>query len=438
MLRGDTTEVLRGAGRAPRRRRGPEPSRCVTSGPLAFPRSYFISPSGAVGNTGDSPGSPLPFSAIPGLPLGPGDRICLEGGRTFFGSLVLGPPVERVIVETYGSGAPATIDASRSAGAAAVCVYNTHGVVLRNLRAVGSRRQAVGFHLLAYETGNRGDAFGDLLLDHVEASGFKCGILVEGRGASGFHGVRIVEADAHHNIDGGIAVHAEGRNHRDIHIARCCAHENPGDPKANSPSGSGIVLAGVNGGVVEKCVAYRNGGGNGKLAPGPIGIWAYHCNNITIQDSESYDNRTASENDGGGFDFDGGVTNSVMRNNYSHDNHGSGFLACYFPHADPFADVVFEHNVSVNDGLNNRAPGGISSYFDAQEPPAGPLVFRHNTVSVGPSPYRSRPSGASVIGTGKNIRLEHNRVTARGGVAPYFFWGKNEPTLVGNEFNSAG
>ena len=46
-------------------------------------------------------------------------------------------------------------------------------------------------------------------------------------------------------------------------------------------------------------------------------VWAFDATKITLQYKESYANKSGSGKDGAGFDLDGGVTNSVMQNNYS-------------------------------------------------------------------------------------------------------------------------
>ena len=73
--------------------------------------------------------------------------------------------------------------------------------------------------------------------------------------------------------------------------------------------GSGIVLEGVDGGVIQNCVAHDNGQNN-TFCGGPVGIWTLESNNITIQHCESYRNHSGTGCDGAGLDLDGGVTNS--------------------------------------------------------------------------------------------------------------------------------
>jgi hypothetical protein len=117
----------------------------------------------------------------------------------------------------------------------------------------------------------------------------------------------------------------------------------------------GIVLFGVDGGTVERSVAFANG----RAAGGGAGMWAFDSNRIIFAHDESYGNgRPAIDNDGDGFDFDRGVTNSSMVADYSHDNGGMGFLVCACNgHAYPYYrihDITLRSNVSRNDGSSGQ------------------------------------------------------------------------------------
>jgi hypothetical protein len=63
--------------------------------------------------------------------------------------------------------------------------------------------------------------------------------------------------------------------------------------------------------------------------------------------------------DGGGFDFDGGVTNSILQYNYSHDNVGPGYFLCQYPTAPVWKDNIVRYNISVNDATKNNVGCGI-------------------------------------------------------------------------------
>ncbi|MHC4591284.1 MAG: Ig-like domain-containing protein, partial [Planctomycetota bacterium] len=53
--------------------------------------------------------------------------------------------------------------------------------------------------------------------------------------------------------------------------------------------------------------------------------------------------------DGGGFDLDGGVTNSILQYNLSHNNDGYGYLLCQYTGAGDFANNIVRYNISQDD-----------------------------------------------------------------------------------------
>ncbi len=105
--------------------------------------------------------------------------------------------------------------------------------------------------------------------------------------------------------------------------------------------------------MIEHSEAYRNGSLSESLEGGPVGIWAWDADDILIEHNYSHHNRVASPKDGGGLDLDGGVTNSIMQYNYSHDIDGAGYLLCQFSGARPFAHNAARFNFSAKDGRRN-------------------------------------------------------------------------------------
>src|SRR5678815_626384 len=96
-----------------------------------------------------------------------------------------------------------------------------------------------------------------------------------------------------------------------VYIGQTHAYSNSGIPTETPSSGSGIILGGVASGTIEWSVAHDNGWrGNAG-----VGIWSYASSNILIQHCQSFRNRTAGQVDGGGFDLDGGMTDSIMQYN---------------------------------------------------------------------------------------------------------------------------
>jgi peptidoglycan/LPS O-acetylase OafA/YrhL len=352
---------------------------------------YYVSPSGDDGNAGTSPGAAWrTLARVNGRAFGPGDRILLQGGQTFRGGLTFGrdsggTPDDPVTVESYGAGR-AVLDAGDGDG---VRVENTAGICVRGLEVVGSGQAANRGSGIAF----RNDLPGGVKLAHVrvedvEVRGFgRYGVYVGAeRGKSGFRDVRVTGVAAHDNGLAGVYVRgrftqlASGYAHEDVYVRDCRAYANTGVAGSDREnSGSGIVLSDVDGGVVERCVAYGNGALCDALQGGPVGIWAWDARRVTIQHNESYGNRVAGEKDGGGFDLDGGVCDSVLQYNYSHDNDGAGYLLAQFPGARPFAGNTVRFNVSENDGRRNGYAG-----IQVWGPVRDSAVY-HNTVYVSPA-----------------------------------------------------
>ena len=94
-------------------------------------------------------------------------------------------------------------------------------------------------------------------------------------------------------------------------------------------TGGGIIANDVNGGVLEYNIVH-DVGGNSTSCGGPGGVWTYASNNITIQYNEVYRMQPITYTSGCdwvAYDLDGGVSNSVVQYNYSHNNFGTALLA---------------------------------------------------------------------------------------------------------------
>ena len=113
----------------------------------------------------------------------------------------------------------------------------------------------------------------------------------------------------------------------------------------------------------EHCEAYENGADNRCTGGGPVGIWVWLCKNGIIQKSESHHNYAGLTKDGGGFDIDGGSTNCIIRDCYSHDNEGAGYLLAQFDCPVKFSHNKILNNISRNDGLKNNY-GSITFWGD--------------------------------------------------------------------------
>jgi hypothetical protein len=172
---------------------------------------------------------------------------------------------------------------------------------------------------------------------------------------SGTRDARITHVHAHQN--GYAGINSGGDLSKNLYIGYCLTENNPGDPSIlKNHSGSGIIVSKVEVALVEYCESTYNGWDQPWTGNGPVGIWTHNADRVTIQHCIAHHNRSTAS-DGGGFDFDGGVTNSVLQYNYSHDNFGSGYLICQYEGAPRFANNVVRYNVSQDDGLFDHNAG---------------------------------------------------------------------------------
>ena len=292
------------------------------------------------------------LEAVNQVHLLPGDKVLLAGGQFFEGTLRIhaykGTKEAPLIICSYGKGR-ATIHAKSFT---ALTVDSSSYVQMGHLIVKGDGRLA----------GNDGSGidvkYSDhLSIDNVEASGFLWnGVCTYG--GSDIQLMRIVASDngfAGINVTGPWS-HKEVRN---VTITNCVADNNPGNPRIkDNHSGSGILVSQATNVLVERCEAMNNGWDMPRPGNGPVGIWAYECDSLTIQYCYSHDNKTSAKGkDGGGFDFDGGVTNSLMQYNLSMNNEGAGYGLFQFGGASEWVNNEVRYNVSMNDGKKNSQAG---------------------------------------------------------------------------------
>lgn len=396
------------------------------SAPYTLAYTYYISPKGNDSSSGTSPSQAWQtIERVNQHQYSSGDTVLFEGGSAFKGGLYLhqgnlsskGAPV---VISSYGQGR-ATIDAGTSYG---LYAHNVAGLEVRNLNFRGSGYSSNDNHGILFYNDMPGDVkLPHVIIDEVEVWGFrKSGITVGAwNGNSGFSEVRITRAVVHDIGSEGIYTwgafdqHKTGYAHRNVYIGHCHVYQVYGLSLPDKHSGSGIVLSDVDSGVVEHSVVHDSGMGNTHCG-GPVGIWAWDANNITIQYNEAYNMSAGSGCDGGGFDLDGGVTNSIMQYNYSHDNEGAGFLIAQFEWARPMYNNVVRYNISENDGLNNDYKG-ITIWVADQNHNGGnrDLLIYNNTVFAD---KEAAPSGGGVFfksGHHYNVQFFNNIFYSRNG-----------------------
>ena len=375
--------------------------------PRALAATYYISPIGDDGADGTSPATAWATTAradrVAGTLL-PGDAILFdsENGPHASASLTItasGTAAQPIRIGAYPSSG-ALLHASSAAGTSGLTIYNAAFVHVSDLNVSGSGAlSGTNPNCISLWT-DGGMQLHGVELARLDASGCSIGVYVGSNTCVGFTGVRMSAITAHHNRDNGILVAgkfpATCYSHGDVSVVDSSAYNNSGNP-ANTDgwTGSGIVVSSCDGALVTRCVAHDNGGMNAHTGGGPVGIWAYNARNATISHSVSYHNSVGRGTvDGGGFDLDGGASDSVMEYNLAFGNAGPGYLICQFEgNALPTSNNTLRYSVSYLDGARARNGVGGLEFFT-------PDVLQGvdaygNTFFVGPS--ATGVSGQAVV-----------------------------------------
>ena len=318
-------------------------------------RAYYVSNSGNDKSAGTIHDPFQTLEKVNALHFTAGDTIFFKAGETFVGSLVIDPRAvgsldKPIVVTSYGSG-HAIINAKDSLG---ILINNARYLKIQNLTLIGSGRKA----------GNTKDGVAILNSNNIEVydldiSGFqKSGLLLYAS-----KNVLAKNVFVHDNGAAGITVEGpyQKRESDRIQILNCRAENNPGDPtKLDNHSGNGIVVGDCKNVLIDHCTATNNGWDMPRIGNGPVGIWAYEADSVIIQHCLAYRNKTSKGGaDGGGFDLDGGVTNSIIQYCFSYENQGSGYCIFQYWGASPWHDNIFRYNISENDGTVSDSQAGL-------------------------------------------------------------------------------
>ena len=298
-----------------------------------------------------------PFQSLQKLSqiqLQPGDTVFFRGGDTLKGNINLGnisgTRKHPVVFTSYNKG-KATINGENKG---AFLINASNNFQINHLAFLGAGRK----------TGNTADGIKlvnckEVSVKNLDIAGFqKCGIIL--------YDCKNAEVDsvyAHDNGYTGILVEGDyqKRISDNIHIINCRAENNPGDPTVlDNHSGNGILVGNCKNVLIEYCTATNNGWDMPRVGNGPVGIWAYEADSVIIQYCISYYNKTANgASDGGGFDLDGGVTNSIIQYCLSYGNEGSGYGIYQYWSAGNWYNNTVRYCISINDGFVTDKAGAM-------------------------------------------------------------------------------
>lgn len=329
------------------------------AGDTAPPRTFYVSAAGSDAADGLTPATAWATVAKVNSSQGsflPGDYILFRRGDTFTGTMLYittaGTDGRPITYGAYGAGARPVINMTTNSS---IYVDNIGGVGITSITVTGGGSSFTSFGGITYftNTGRKNNIF----IEDCDVSGFQHGISIGGStGTDGYNGVRVNNCDLHDNRDTGMFMYgptfsAGVFSHRNVTVSNSRAYSNLGNASnTTSHSGSGILLGSVNGGLIDQCTAYSNGANNAYVNGGPAGLWCYDSNNVTIQRSLSYSNRSGTGADGDGFDLDINVSNSAIQYCLAYDNHGAGVLAWARTTGTDWTGNTIRYNLLVGNG----------------------------------------------------------------------------------------
>lgn len=258
-----------------------------------------------------------------------------------------GKVYDQILIDRSKSGFLITSSGPGKAIVGSVLITDARDVVLKNIHVRGNGRHNNSISGIHIERSNH------ITIDSIEVEGFqKSGVSVDNS-----NDVAISNVHAFDNGFAGISALGVER----LSIRSSLAENNPGDPtnKINH-SGNGIIVGYGKKVLIEHCRATNNGWDMPRVGNGPVGIWAWESDSVLIQYCTSYRNRTSKGgDDGGGFDLDGGVTNSVIQYCLSYENEGSAVGLFQYSGAKQWKNNIVRNNISWNDGKVSPAHAGI-------------------------------------------------------------------------------
>ncbi len=339
---------------------------------------YFVDQKrGKDGNSGTSIYAPWrTLDRLNEVDFQAGDTIYLAGGQTFEGTVVFrnleGMPDDGVITITSAGRKRAIVN---GAAKGAFVIENSTHVKVSNLTVKGDGRK----------TGNRSNGIYLALSEGVTIADVDVnGFLYSGIHIASGKNIRLMSVHAFENGYAGISAGPSTleRTVENLHISRCIAENNPGCPKIkDNHSGNGIIVGGVKGGLIENSLATNNGWDMPRNGNGPVGILAWNSDQVTIQFCISHSNKTSETGfDGGGFDLDGGVTNSILQYNLSYNNEGPGYALYQFATAPAWQNNTVRYNISINDGRKNSQAG--IHIWAANNKMAGAQIYNNTILNL--------------------------------------------------------
>lgn len=275
--------------------------------------------------------------------------VYFTSGQVFNGTLIFNGINGPYKISSLGGGR-AVINGGNSE---AIKIENCRNIWITNLDLKGNGRKEGNITNGLSLTHSQ-----NMVIDQIYAAGFQ----KSGVDMYDCKEIKVNKVTASNNGFSGINVMGSERSHSGkIMISYCKAENNPGDPVIlDNHSGNGILVGVSDSVLIDHCTATNNGWDMPRQGNGPVGIWTWESSHVTIQYCISYKNKTSKGGkDGGGFDLDGGVTNSVIQYCLSFNNQGAGYGLFQYSGASNWSGNVVRHCISINDATTTEGSGSI-------------------------------------------------------------------------------
>ena len=345
-------------------------SGCKPVIPRVSGAAYYVDCNGGDdANPGTSTFSPWhSLGKVNAKPFTSGDWVYFKRGSTCPGTLQpqgsgeVGRPIS---IGAYGRGARPTIAGGQNTNA--LLLKNQSYWHIRDLEITGG--SVYGLHI----TGEAGKG----VLNHFRLSNLVIRDVNGGKVSTKVSGLVVVESGGENNtfndviIDG---VTAYNTNQWGGIVVAGLSGDYRADPILLSTNiivrnstvhhvyGDGIVLWGVQNGLIETSVAYETG-----LQPPPqtIGtpssIWTWMCHDCTVQYNESY-SAHSPDVDGGAYDVDWGTVNNLYQYNYGHDTD-SYCISVFGAGGLTSSNAIIRYNVCTNNGRDPVQASAAGAVF---------------------------------------------------------------------------
>ena len=305
--------------------------------------------------------------------------LFFTGGQVFEGTLICnnikGTDSNRIVIGSYGEGRAVINGGNKEA----IRIENCEFLRIENLNIKGSGRKNGNTTNGLSLAGSR-----NCFAEQINTSGFQ----KSGLDLYDCRDIQVKKVFAYDNGFCGINVMGSDKKlSRKILIQDCNAENNPGDPTIlDNHSGSGILVGVSDSVIIDHCTATNNGWDMPRQGNGPVGIWTWQSDHVTIQYCISYRNKTSrGGKDGGGFDLDGGVTNSLIQYCLSYENQGAGYGLFQYPGASDWSNNTIRYCVSINDAQTTEGSGSFFIWNGSGESDQLTDCLVHNNVTYNSS-----------------------------------------------------